>query len=77
MEVSFASVTKGRDMERPIVDAQLLEELLVHWRALVDEAYAQGEESNQSALLRGHAYGVGDGLEMAIEHLTSLLEQHR
>jgi hypothetical protein len=64
-------------MERLMIDEQQLLELIQHWQALESEAYAQGEDRNQSPLLRGHAYGVGDGLEMAIEHLTSLLEKLR
>lgn len=49
-----------------------LKKLLDHWRALVQEAYSQGEEGSQSALLRGHAYGVGDGLQLAIEQLIAV-----
>ena len=64
-------------MERLMVEEQELLELIHHWQALESEAYTQGEDPHQSPLLRGHAYGVGDGLEMAIGHLTTLLEQAR
>jgi hypothetical protein len=64
-------------MDSLMIDEQELLTLLHHWQALESEAYTQGKDPNQSPLLRGHAYGVGDGLEMAIEHLSTLLEQVR
>jgi hypothetical protein len=51
-----------------------LRALVNHWRALAAEAKEQGEETNQPALLRGHAFGVCDGLGIAAGDLEKLLE---
>jgi hypothetical protein len=55
---------------------QQLQQLLEHWRALAEEANQQGKDPNQSALLRGHAFGVCDGLEIAASNLEKLLEAY-
>ncbi len=54
---------------------QHLQQLIEHWRALAAEAKRQGQDARQSALLRGHAYGVSDGLEIAAADLDKLIQQ--
>jgi hypothetical protein len=55
---------------------QHLQELVEHWRALSAEAKQQGEDAHQSSLLRGHAFGVCDGLEIAAGDLEKLIKGH-
>lgn len=50
-----------------------LRRLLEHWRALAAEAKRQGQDGQQSALLRGHAFGISDGLEIAAADLERLI----
>jgi hypothetical protein len=52
---------------------QQLQQLIEHWRALAAEAKQQGEDARQSPLLRGHAFGISDGLEIAAGNLEKIL----
>jgi hypothetical protein len=54
---------------------QHLRQLIEHWRALAAEAKQQGQDSQQSPLLRGHAFGVSDGLEIAAHDLDKVIEK--
>lgn len=54
---------------------QHLRQLIEHWRALAAEAKQQGQDSKQSPLLRGHAFGVSDGLEIAAHDLEKVIER--
>jgi hypothetical protein len=56
---------------------QQLQQLVDHWRALAAEAKQQGQESQQSPLLRGHAFGVSDGLEIAASDLDKLINKEK
>lgn len=53
---------------------QQLRDLVAHWRALAKEANQQGEDIHQSPLLRGHAFGLHDGLEIAAGDLEKLIK---
>lgn len=53
---------------------QRLRELIRHWRALAAEAKQQSEDTHQSPLLRGHAFGMFDGLEIAAADLEKLIK---
>ena len=53
---------------------QQLRQLIEHWRALAAEAKQQGDDARQSPLLRGHAFGVSDGLEIAAGNLEKMLD---
>ena len=52
---------------------QQLRELARHWRALAAEAKQQSEDVHQSPLLRGHAFGIYDGLQIAAGDLEELI----
>jgi hypothetical protein len=53
---------------------QQLWDLVRHWRALAAEAKQQSKDVHQSPLLRGHAFGVLDGLEIAAGDLEKLIK---
>ena len=53
---------------------QQLRELVQHWRALAAEAKQQSDDTHQSPLLRGHAFGIYDGLEIAAGDLEKLIK---
>jgi hypothetical protein len=52
-----------------------LVELINHWRTLAGEARKQGGEDGQPTVLRAHAFGISDGLEIAANDLGKLLEE--
>ncbi len=56
------------------MDSDRLIELIEHWRTLAAEARNQGADSSQPTVLRAHAFGISDGLEIAANDLTKLLE---
>jgi len=53
---------------------QQLRDLVQHWQALAAEAKQQSTDIHQSPLLRGHAFGVYDGLMIAAEDLDKLIK---
>lgn len=56
------------------MDSDRLIELIEHWRTLAAEARNQGADSSQPTVLRAHAFGISDGLEIAANDLLKLID---
>lgn len=56
------------------MDTKQMRDLIEHWRILASEARDQGASPTQAPLIRAHAFGLSDGLELAAKDLLKLLE---
>jgi len=57
------------------MDTKQLITLINHWRSLATEARTEGSNSAQPSVLRAHAYGLSDGLEMAANDILRILSE--
>ncbi len=56
------------------MDIHRLNELIAHWRVLAEEARQQGDNPTQAGIFRAHAFGISDGLEVAVKDLQDIME---